>query len=42
MIALDAQDLEFHIDIAELDDQFNYFKPSEILGIGNDLSPWYM
>ena len=39
---LDAQDLEFQSDIAELEALFDKFKPSEIMGIGNDLSPYYM
>jgi len=42
LIVLDAQDLEFQSDIAELEALFDKFKPSEIMGIGNDLSPYYM
>ena len=33
--------LEFRIDIAELDAFFSKFEPEQVIGIGNDLSPFY-
>ena len=41
IIFLDSKDLEFRIDVAELEDEFNKMNEREVIGIAADNSPHY-